>query len=229
MAVREDGKETRNRLLEAACEVFSEKGYHGATVAEICSRARANVAAVNYHFGDKATLYVEAWKQAFSKYPGPARPDPSKSPEEQLREYVHSIVNYFMDHGPHGQFTRLYMRELLNPTGLIHDFWHQLIRPRREVLLEIVSRIMGREVIDEEVILCELSIVQQCRVLATVRPCDLEYLLGQPVTPEFLDRLADHIAQFSLGGIKAVGEKEAENGKQCNRDSPQGERAHTGP
>ena len=212
MAIREDGRETSNRLLEAACEVFSEKGYHGATVADICARAGANVASVNYHFGDKATLYVEAWKCAFSKYPGPTRPDTEKTPEEQLREYIHSIVNYFMDQGPHGQFARLYLMELLNPTGLIHDFWHQLIKPKREVLLGIIQRIMGKDRVDEEVMLCELSIVQQCRVLATVRPCDLEYLLGQPVTREFLERLADHIAGFSLAGIKAIGKnKEAKD------------------
>ncbi|MDH4012180.1 MAG: TetR family transcriptional regulator, partial [Desulfobacterales bacterium] len=55
MAQREDGKETRNRLLNAACEVFAEKGYRNAKVAEICHRAGANVAAVNYYFGDKAS------------------------------------------------------------------------------------------------------------------------------------------------------------------------------
>nr|HID58916.1 TetR/AcrR family transcriptional regulator [Desulfobacterales bacterium] len=52
--------ETRRRLLEAACQVFEEKGYRGARAADIRKRAGVNVAAVNYHFGDKATLYGEA-------------------------------------------------------------------------------------------------------------------------------------------------------------------------
>ncbi|MGQ9671001.1 MAG: TetR family transcriptional regulator, partial [Desulfosoma sp.] len=58
MAPRRDGLATRARLLDAACDVFAEKGYRGARLADICRRAGANIAAVNYHFGDKASLYV---------------------------------------------------------------------------------------------------------------------------------------------------------------------------
>jgi len=208
--MREDGKETRNRLLEAACELFSEKGYHKATIAEICKKARVNVAAVNYYFNDKASLYVEAWKYAFKKYSWPELSGFSGSPEEQLWSYVHSLIKKFTDQGPHGQFTRLYMMELLNPTGLIQDIWHELVEPRRKVLLEIIRKVMEKKTIDEDVLLCELSIVQQCRVLTTIRPYDLEYLMRQPITPEFLERLAAHIAEFSLAGMKAIGRKNKE-------------------
>ncbi len=211
MAVREDGKETRHRLLEAACQVFSEKGYHKATVAEICSRAGTNVASVNYHFGDKANLYVEAWRYAFSQYPGPEEPDPRKPPEEQLRDYIHSLVRYFMDQGPQGRFARLYLMELLNPTGLVQDLWHQLIKPKREVLLGIIRGIMGKDQVDEDVVFCELSVAGQCRLFLTVRRLDLEYILGEPLSRELLARWADHIARFSLAGIKAV--KDARQGK----------------
>ena len=43
---------TRERLLSAAGDVFVEKGFRDATVAEICARAGANIAAVNYYFVD---------------------------------------------------------------------------------------------------------------------------------------------------------------------------------
>ena len=50
---RSAGLETRGRLLDAAGAIFADKGFRDATTAEICRRAKANIAAVNYHFGSK--------------------------------------------------------------------------------------------------------------------------------------------------------------------------------
>ncbi|MGD8979951.1 MAG: CerR family C-terminal domain-containing protein [Desulfobacterales bacterium] len=205
MAQREDGKETRHRLLNAACEVFAEKGYRNARVAEICRRAGANVAAVNYYFGDKATLYAEAWLYAFNEYPMPKSSVPMHtSPDDQLRNHIHSLIQNFMEKGLQGYFTRLYLMELANPTGLIQDSWHDMIKPRRQKLIEIIRKMLDVETADETVLFCELSIISQCRALLTINRDDLEYLLGQPLSPNLIKRLGDHIANFSLAGIGAV-------------------------
>ncbi len=45
------GQQTRLRLLDAGLAVFSEVGYHGATIREIAGRAGTNIAAISYHFG----------------------------------------------------------------------------------------------------------------------------------------------------------------------------------
>lgn len=206
MTKRADGREKRSRILDAACEVFAEKGYHAAKVADICQRAGANVAAVNYYFGDKSSLYVEAWQQAYQQCSRPGSPDVAgSSPQDKLRRYIHSLIKNFSDQGANGQFARLYLMELANPTGLIHDLWHQLIEPRRKVLLEIISEITGMEAAAETVLFCDMSIVNQCRALLTIRRNDLEYLLAQSLSADLIDRLADHITIFSLAGIKAVG------------------------
>src|SRR6266566_7215778 len=55
---------TRQRLLEAAGQVFADQGYRQATVRDICARADANVASINYHFGDKEKLYSAAVRYA---------------------------------------------------------------------------------------------------------------------------------------------------------------------
>ncbi len=207
MALRQDGRQTRARLLDAACEVFAERGYGAAKVADICRRADANVAAVNYHFGDKASLYMEAWKHAYTRFAASEQASSEgASPEEQLRDYVHTVIRDFFEQGQRGQFTRLYLMELVNPTGLIHDIWHELIEPRRKSLLRIISAVSGFGVNDQRVLFCELSIISQCRVVHTIRPDDLTYLLGEPLSPRMLKRLADHVTRFSLAGIKAIAE-----------------------
>ena len=55
---------TREKLIEAAGEVFAEVGFHNATVREICALAGTNIAAVNYYFGEKLGLYSEVLKSS---------------------------------------------------------------------------------------------------------------------------------------------------------------------
>ena len=50
--------DTRDRLLHAAAEVFATAGFREATIRDICAKAGANIAAINYHFGDKSGLYT---------------------------------------------------------------------------------------------------------------------------------------------------------------------------
>src|ERR1700752_2837013 len=58
---------TREQLLENAGQVFSEKGYAGATGKEICERSGANAAAVVYHFGGMEDLYRAGLQEARSR------------------------------------------------------------------------------------------------------------------------------------------------------------------
>ena len=95
--------ETRRQLLEAAGEVFAEAGFRDATVREICRRAGANIAAVNYHFGDKETLYAEvlryAQQKALEKYPPLLGVAADAPPEEKLRAFVRSFLLRIFDKG----------------------------------------------------------------------------------------------------------------------------------
>lgn len=203
---REDGRDTRWRLLNSACEMFAQRGYRDTRVADICKQAGANVASVNYYFGNKANLYKEAWQHALQHFDEPAVGEPATaSPEDLLREYIHALIGHFTARGKLGAFSRLYLRELVNPTGLIQDAWHELIEPRRRRLHAILRAIIHPDAEELSVLLCELSVINQCRALVTIKASDLDYMLGRPLSPQLTQRLAQHIADFSLAGIKAVG------------------------
>lgn len=51
--------ETLARILTAAEKLFAENGYDGTTLRQITQSAKVNLAAVNYHHGDKESLYLE--------------------------------------------------------------------------------------------------------------------------------------------------------------------------
>ena len=97
---RKDGEETRRRLLEAACQVFGEKGYRDATNAEVCEKAGANIAAINYHFGSKQALLEAILDRFFVNLYSVAEEiltgeDP---PELKLRLYFRSVISVFRKH-----------------------------------------------------------------------------------------------------------------------------------
>ncbi|MFH0726779.1 MAG: CerR family C-terminal domain-containing protein [Pseudomonadota bacterium] len=205
MVQKKDINKTRERLLDAACDIFGRRGYRDTRVVDICRRAGTNAAAVNYYFGGKAPLYVAAWQQAFKKDVIPDMAiSADASPEDRLGIIILALIRKFCDRGARGQFSRMYLMELANPTGLIDEDWRQLVEPRRRNLLGIIREMVGPDTANEKVVFCELSIINQCRAFLIPGRSDLEYLVQRPLTPKLIQKLADHITRFSIAGIRAM-------------------------
>src|SRR5215470_3383713 len=87
--------DTRRRLLEAAVEVFAQDGFRKATIQAICRRARANIAAAHYHFGDKERLYAAVFAYAERRAREETPPEElhgDGSAEARLRAQVSSFL-----------------------------------------------------------------------------------------------------------------------------------------
>ena len=99
VGVETSEESTREKILNAAGEVFAEEGFEGATIRAITERAGVNVAAVNYHFRDKAELYTKVVLEACSVQAAlrDAMADAAGSPEDRLRSIVHHFVRYLLE------------------------------------------------------------------------------------------------------------------------------------
>ncbi len=59
--------DTRVKILEAARAVFAARGFDGARMRAIASKARVNLALIHYHFGGKELLYESVIESAFAE------------------------------------------------------------------------------------------------------------------------------------------------------------------
>jgi AcrR family transcriptional regulator len=199
--------ETRHHLLDAAGEVFAEMGFRDATVREICRRAGANIAAINYHFGDKETLYLEVLRyshgKSLEKYPPLLGVPAAAPPEKKLRAFVHSLLLRVFDKGPTSWHGKVMLREMIEPTEALEALVEERIRPMASQLWQIVSKIMDRPLNDERVRLCAFSVVSQCVFYHHCRPVVTRLIPNQlPDCAASIEQLADHITKFSLAAMR---------------------------
>lgn len=210
---RRRGEGTKERILEEACKVFAEKGYRDATHAEICRRAGTNVAAVNYYFASKESLYRAVFEHLTRKaerlYPLDGGLSAASPPPRRLHAFIHAHLRRMFDPELLGDLHRIRMAEMFDPTGLIEELLaHQLARDRDHVQ-RILRDLLGPRESQRDVEWCEMSIVGQCFVAAPgprdKGPRDIFGLEAAEV-----DRLAEHILRFSLAGVKAIRRKSQE-------------------
>ena len=152
-ALRSDGAEARNRLLDAALGLFAEKGFAKTSTREIALAAQVNIASISYYFGDKAGLY----RAVFSD----PRCNPNVSPESvadaslSLREALHRVMGSFLEPLKQGQLIqhcmKLHFREMLEPTGVWQEEIDCNITPAHGALVEVLCRHLALETPDDDI------------------------------------------------------------------------------
>jgi AcrR family transcriptional regulator len=205
---REDTVRTRKSLLDAACEIFAQKGYRDTTIAEISKLADTNIASVNYHFGNKETLYAEAWRCAFHESLKAHPPDGGVSDnalvEERFRAHVKATIGRLAD--KNNKEFWFVQREFANPTGLLEEVMRKEINPLQKKTEGLVRELLGPLVSDTDVKFCEISIISQCvnpMVVGSKLPGENTQKAGPPKIKD-INGYVEHVVKFSLAGIQAV-------------------------
>ncbi len=201
-------KSTKDRLLEASCEIFAEKGFRDATVAEICEAADANIAAVNYHFGDKETLYDAVWHYAFKvtseAFPIEAALPPEPTLYDQLYSVANALLHRMFSETESGIFAKLLYREMASPTLALDQIAEEVLKPQSEFLARAIKTEMGDSISDDQLRRCMHSIIGQCAFYNFSRPLRERVLGCKTMNEQEIELTARHIAAFTLGGLNAI-------------------------
>lgn len=206
----------RQRLLDAATELFAEKPFKDVSIREICERAGgANVASVNYYFRDKAGLYRELLESMLARWMAERERHEKllegKPPEEKLYLYIRWFIGNIMEErGDEREmlFGRILSREMADPgpdfglvvqKGMVPN-WHRL--------MNIVAEVGGLAKGSVALLGCTQSTMGQCLAFGSMRKL-AKYFGPEPAnyTPELIDSIARHVTQYSLAGIRAVAQQ----------------------
>src|ERR1019366_9141485 len=199
---------TRDKLIEAAGHIFAERGYRAATIRDICRRADANVAAANYNFGDKMGLYTEVLRRSVRASQTPAMIaalDAGLSPEDTIRGVIRARLKSLCQEARPDWHIRLVMHEFSHPTSAMRRVVDEGMRPIYERVRKAVGEIIGLPPDHETTRLSVNSIIGQILFYSFSRPVLARLQPELKLAPNQLDRIADHIAEFSLAYLKKVG------------------------
>jgi TetR/AcrR family transcriptional regulator, regulator of cefoperazone and chloramphenicol sensitivity len=197
---------TKARLLEAAGEEFADKGFECARIRAICERAQANISAVNYHFGDKEQLYVQAVLEGHrcGLDSDEETHDESEEPADALRRFIHHFLCRVLAlHNPNDWRHRLMLREMLQPTTASDVLIREAIRPRFERLIRILRRFCP-DAEERKLQALAFSVIGQClhyKMAGTIA----ERLVGARGMERLdHDYLTEHITTFCLAALGHV-------------------------
>jgi len=209
-------KGVRDRLLDAAEELFCEHGFEGTSIRDIAASADCNIASVNYYFGGKEKLYEEVWRRhlipmrdariasienVMSQSEGQPRL------EELLRSFADTFVGPMVEKSAR-QLGILMAREWIDRRLPANMFFDDVIKPTMSAMHKaLVKTCPGLD--ESKVPLVVLSIAGQLVQLAHIKTM-FEQISDSGLPIFNLAEAIDHIVKFSAAGIRAYDEDKSE-------------------
>lgn len=218
---REDGEATKAKIIEAAGQLFSERGYAEVTSKEICEAADANVTSVNYHFGSKEGLYTVIIKQvhddllsseALNELAGLPL-----TPREKLEKFIDILSTSHFD--DRGWQIRLWAREVVAPSAVWLQVVHENSMPKMDIILRILSEETGIPLKHPMLNFCFLGMMSPFMVLLMTW-CSRQNAPDKHIFNCESATIMDNIKDFIFAGLDKIAEKYAKEQAMASADLP---------
>lgn len=200
--------DTKTRIMRSAENVFAEKGFHTATVAEICDRAGANIAAVNYHFSTKSQLYEAVLRASFDaaqkRFPTDGDLPEHATSEERLEAFVRAMIMRAFCPSTAGAFPKFIVHEMTRPTAMLDTVMHELMHKEINILREIIKPLLPENISSRRRRFFGYNIMAMVMYFSFNRAARERVMTGCRLTPEQVQRLIRHITLFILAGFESA-------------------------
>ncbi len=196
-------QKTKKRILKAAAEEFSKRGYKATTVRRICNRAQANVAAINYHYGSKEELYVATHEFVFADSPltslgeKPLEVNDSKDWENAVYEFVYGLLSVITGTQDKDRWqSLLFMSERSHPSKVLPKLMDKIFLPLKKRIDTLIGMALPDDASEDELVLWRMSTIAQCTVYARRDPPWDKHLFPKKLDREkWLKTAARHVTE----------------------------------
>jgi len=203
---------TKERLLDEAEGLFAKKGYDAVSVREITNAASCNLAAVNYHFGNKKNLYLEVFRARWiprarrlhESFRKSLDAEETASPKAVARALAEAFLVGPMSDEERFSHHQLMIRELGQSTKAFELVADEVMRPFFKRLAGTLQPAMPEGLGKDGLMLNVLSMFAMVLYFNFAREV-VTRVTGREYTKAFKAQLVEHVAEFSLSGF-GVGE-----------------------
>jgi AcrR family transcriptional regulator len=201
---------TRAQLLEAAGHVFAEKGFDRATGREICERAGANAAAINYYFGGMEGLHAAVIEEAHGRLISLEKLSSAVAGKADARAKLAAIISLAVEllTGPISSswVLRVIGREFVAPSSAIDALIEKQGIPKLRILKGIVAELMELPEDHPAVARGCLTLIAPCSMLLVADRRTLRRIFPSLyLNRDNASALARHMLDYAVAGLAAVG------------------------
>lgn len=205
-----DEAKLKEKLLKAALKLFAERGRDGVSLRDIAAEAGATHGSIRHHFGTKDNLYIAAVtlvdpiEVPVNKSLGTDPISPATAADD-LRSFVKWLVSYQARMGVKRHIALgLLQAEVSRDGGPDPVFYKKVIHPGHERMKHIIHLIRP-DIEDNEMLeILAFNVIFQCVMVRTGRGIILKRLRKRTLTRSDIDRIAQLIADTTLGGLQGL-------------------------
>jgi len=199
---------TRERLLMQAELLFARKGFAAVSVREITTAAECNLAAVNYHFGNKRNLYLSVFKERWvprihgvrKYFHGYLVKKNNFDTSDIVRAFATAFLEDAMTDDQRRCHIHLMLRELTHPTEAISIVIEEIIRSMHHDIRELLWPFFSEKVDLEQLTLSIFSMISMILYFEFARPV-VSLVMDPEFDSQYKSRVIDHIVSFTMNGI----------------------------
>ncbi len=199
----------RQRLLEAAGEVFATVGFERARGKDICRRAGMNNAAINYYFGGMEGLCLAVMAEAESCFVTLEKMQTAVAaqpkPQDQLTALFQLLLTAAANPPSDSWVLRVLLQNFLAPSPLLEPMIKKNFLIRAGILRKIVSSIMGLPVDHPAVATGCVNVIAPCFMLLFYDKGLLKRAFpALDLSPQHVSGLAATMCRHAMAGLKAI-------------------------